>query len=108
MDSSFVTHGWFLSKGTYRSFDVAGALNTQVLGINDAGNFVETYNQSGTSYLPFVDPGGVMISLDLGFATTSASATAISSNNLVTGNYRVLGDPLTHGFIRAADGTRHS
>jgi hypothetical protein len=105
VDSASSTHGWFLVDGTYSSFDVPGALDTEVLGINDAGDFVGIYNPSGTSYVPFIDIGGNITTIDLGFPTTSSSATAISSNGTVTGTYRVLGDPLTYGFIRAADGT---
>jgi hypothetical protein len=104
-DSAGATHGWFLVDGTYSSFDVPGALNTEIFGINDAGDFVGIYNPSGTTYVSFIDIGGAITTIDFGFATTSASATAISSNGLVTGFYRVLGDPLTYGFIRAADGT---
>jgi hypothetical protein len=105
VDSAGATHGWFLADGTYSSFDVSGALSTSILGINDAGDFVGSYDSPSTSAVPFIDLGGTVTPIDLGFETTSASATAISSNGIVTGIYRVLGDPLTHGFIRAADGT---
>lgn len=105
VDSADAAHGWFLVDGIYSSFDVPGALGTEIFGINDAGDFVGSYNPSGTGFLPFIDLGGTVIPIDLGFQTSSASATAISSNGIVTGNYRVLGDPLTYGFTRAADGT---
>lgn len=103
VDSAGAAHGWFLVDGTYSSFDVPGALDTEIFGINDAGDFVGSYNPSDTGFLPFID--GTVIPIDLGFQTTSASATAISSNGIVTGDYRVSGDPLYYGFIRAADGT---
>jgi hypothetical protein len=104
-DSAGTTHGWFLADGTYSSFDLSGALNTEIFGINDAGDFVGNYNASGTSYVAFVDIGGTITTIDFGFPTTSASATAISSTGMVTGTYHVLGDLQTYGFIRAADGT---
>ena len=32
-------HGFFLSRGTFTEYDVPGAVSTDVLGINDAGDF---------------------------------------------------------------------
>ena len=104
-DSAGATHGWFLVDGTYSSFDVPGALLTEILGINDGGDFVGIYTPSGTTFVPFIDIGGTITTIDFGFPTTNAFATAISSNGTVTGTYRILGDPLTYGFILAADGT---
>ena len=37
------SHGFFLSGGTFTEYDVPGALSTDVLGINDAGDFTGTF-----------------------------------------------------------------
>src|SRR5881397_540936 len=38
------SHGFFLSGGTFTEYDVPGALNTAVLGINDPGDFSGTFS----------------------------------------------------------------
>src|SRR5438094_9784612 len=38
------SHGFFLSGGTFTEYDVPGALETLVLGINDAGDFTGDFN----------------------------------------------------------------
>jgi hypothetical protein len=80
-------------------------MDTEIFGINDAGDFVGNYSLTGTGYLPFLDSGGTIVPIDLGFSTTFTTAEAISSNGMVTGLYRATGDTVTSGFIRAADGT---
>ena len=104
-DSAGVFHGWLLADGTYSNFDLPSALNTLILGINDAGDFVGTYNPAGASTLAFSDIGGAITTLDLGFPTIGTLATAISSNGIVTGYYTVSTETPDRGFIRAADGT---
>lgn len=102
-DTSDATHGWFLSDGTYSSFDVEGATVTQVEGMNDAGDFVGLYITSGGLPQAFLDIGGTVSTLDVGGVNTYA--TAISSDGAVVGNYRQTTHSVYRGFLRMADGT---
>jgi hypothetical protein len=99
----FVVHSFFLSDSTFTEFDVAGALNTWVLGINDAGNFCGYIDDAGT--------GGSSGFLNIGGSTTFFSVEGapitfvFGMNNLnqCVGAAALQG--LTRAFIRDPDGT---
>jgi hypothetical protein len=98
----FVVHSFFLSGGTFTEFDVSGALNTWVFGINDAGNFCGYIDASTGGSSGFVNIGG---STTVFSAADALITFVFGMNNL---NQCVgcasLGDS-TRGFIRDADGT---
>src|SRR5215510_11558869 len=55
-------HGFFLSGGTFTEYDVPGATNTDVLGINDAAEFAGTFSDSNGIFQAFVGVGGTITS----------------------------------------------
>ncbi len=58
-DASGLSHGYLLSNGTFTQFDVEGATQTRLSGINDAGDLIGRY-YIGSSEFPFIKVGGVM------------------------------------------------
>ncbi len=93
-------HGYFLSGRTFTQFDVAGASQTFLFGLNDAGNFVGSFIDS-SGFQGFINEGGTTTV----FNVPGASATeplGISSSDEAVGLYF---DPSgLHGFFRDASG----
>src|SRR5438046_8516311 len=56
------SHGFFLSSGTFTEYDVAGALSTAVLGINDPADFAGTFDDGSGVLQGFVSSGGTITS----------------------------------------------
>jgi hypothetical protein len=100
-----ILHGWFFTGGVYSTFDIPGATSTSIFGLNDAGDFVGNYTLADSQYNPFLDSGGTVIPIDVGFATDFTTASAVSSDGTVVGYYQTTPSSLVAGFIRATDGT---
>src|SRR5215475_3337019 len=49
------THGFFLSGGTFTTYDVPGALSTVVLGINNPGDFTGSFSNDDVIFQAFVN-----------------------------------------------------
>src|SRR5436309_5803742 len=56
-------HSFFLSGGTFTEYDVTGAVQTNLLSINDAGDFTGTFDPNGSGvFQAFVGRGGTITS----------------------------------------------
>src|SRR5438093_8318227 len=64
-------HGFFLSGGTFKEYDVPGALSTDVLGINNPADFAVTFIDGSGLQQAFVSVGGTLTS----FSVPAAVAT---------------------------------
>jgi hypothetical protein len=95
-------HGFFLSGNTYMTFDVPGATNTVISGINDAGDFVGEFTTATTPFVAYSDIGGTIATINVSGATSS-TAFAININNEIVGEYADSGSVL-HGFYQASNG----
>jgi uncharacterized membrane protein len=94
-----VFHGYFLSDRIFTQFDIDGALSTFVNALNDAGDFVGSFDSDPETTQAYVDIGG---SLAL-FSIPNASFTGASSINGLgetVGNYRIGTETASHGFFR--------
>ena len=99
----FVVHSFFLSDRTFSEFDVAGALNTWIFGINDAGNFCGYIDEGGTGGSSgFVNIGGSTTLFSVAGAPTTF---VFGMNNLNQSVGCATLGGLTRAFIRDADGT---
>ena len=58
-------HGFFLSGGTYTTYDVPGESATEVTGINNAADFVGTYFDPVTVFQGFISVGGTVTKIDI-------------------------------------------
>jgi len=77
-------HGFFLSGRTFTEYDVAGALQTFVSGINDAGDFAGDYTpSSGGLFQAFVSIGGSVTPIDIPGAISSSANQLNAANRYV-------------------------
>src|SRR6187549_3297505 len=54
-------HGFFLSGGTFTEYDVPGAIQTNLLSINDPGDFTGGFDPDGSGiFQAFVGRGGTL------------------------------------------------
>src|ERR1044071_9563087 len=51
-------HSFFLSNGTFTEYDIPGALQTNLLSINDPGNFTGGFDDGSGIFQAFVGRGG--------------------------------------------------
>lgn len=97
--------GFFLSGETYTDFEVPGACETKITGLNDAGDFAgQVYLPDGrdcTNLASFVSIGGNVTIFTIPGAT-STSARGMNNLGQVVGSY--YDGHQVHGFLRNADG----
>jgi hypothetical protein len=97
-------HGFFLSGGTFTEYDVAGADGTEVLGINNAGDFAGTYVPSGSgAFQAFVNIGGIVTPIVIPDATFSGAYQLNASNQFV--GYYTDSGAINHGIYLDNGGT---
>ena len=100
-------HGFFLSGGTFTEYDVPGAPTTNVLGINDPGDFTGTFSNSDNTILyAFVGRGGTITSFSVPGAIATLAYQINNSKQLVVGYY-VDSSGILHGYYRDANGALH-
>jgi len=98
-------HSFFLSGGTFTEYDVPGALETNLLSINDAGDFTGGFDPDGSGiFQAFVSVGGTLTSFSVPGAASTFAYETNNSNQLVVGYY-ILG--VLHGYYRDANGALH-
>jgi len=102
--SDGVFHGFFLSGGAFTEFNIADSLSTNVLGINDANDFVGNFTAASDGIgRAFISLGGNLTQIDVPGSTFSASYQLNASNQLV--GYYADSAGITHGFFQNRDGT---
>jgi hypothetical protein len=91
-------HGYILEHPDFIGFDIAGALDTIPLGINNAGDFVGTEILTDGTQPAFVNLGGTVTT----FAVPGATATFAYQLNRSkqTIGYYIGPDGITHGYTR--------
>src|SRR4029434_3713093 len=98
-------HSFFLSNGTFTQYDVPGALETNLLSINDAGDFTGGFDPDGSGiFQAFVSVGGTLTSFSVPGSISTFAFEINNSNQLVVGYY-ILG--VLHGYYRDANGALH-
>ena len=81
----------------FTTLDVPNSINTEALGINDAGKIVGDYMDANSHTHGFVFSNGVYTTVNVPGAF-STSVTAINNTGAIAGYY-VDGNLSTHGFI---------
>jgi hypothetical protein len=105
--SDFTIHGFFLSGGTFTEYDVPGALQTNLLSINDAGDFTGGwFDDVSGIFQAFFSVGGTLTSFNVPGATATFAYEINNSNQLVVGYY-IDGSGILHGYFRDANGALH-
>src|SRR5215475_15708257 len=104
--SDFNIHGFFLTNGTFTEYDVAGASNTFVQGINDPADFAGIFGDSFLGpFQAFVSVDGTITSFSVPGATSTLAYQLNNSNQLLVGYYDIDGSGIIlHGYYRDANG----
>ena len=96
-------HSFFLSGATFTQFDVAGAFNTYLHAINEAGDFAGVFDTIAQSGQGYVSIGGSIVAFTIPGALVT-SAFGINNSDQTAGEYTD-STSILHGFFRDADGT---
>jgi len=98
-------HGYFLSTGNFTEFDVAGSLDTTVLGVNNVGDFDGSFVDAAGDSQAFVSIGGTITPFSVPGATFTTAYQLNSSNQLC--GYYIDSSAILHGYVRDANGALH-
>jgi hypothetical protein len=99
-------HSFFLSNGTFTQYDVPGALETNLLSINDASDFTGGFGPDGSGiFQAFISVGGTLTSFSVPGALSTFAYELNNSNQLVVGYY--IDSGILHGYFRDANGALH-
>jgi|SRR5450432_44737 len=82
-----LSHGFFLDAGTFTEFDVSGANNTLVEGLNNAGDFVGAFDSNTSGIAAFSSLGGTVTTISIPDATGGSYAFGINRSREITGQY---------------------
>src|SRR5881396_2778390 len=100
-------HSFFLSGGTFTEYDVPGAVQTNLLSINDAASFTGGFDPDGSGiFQGFVSVGGTLTSFSVPAALSTFAYEINNSNQLVVGYY-IDSSVILHGYFRDANGALH-
>ena len=108
VDSDGNFHGFFLSGGTFTEYDIPGATNTLVLGINDPADFAGAFSLTGPTgtHQGFITVGGTITSFSVPGALSTFANEINNSNQLVVGYY-IDSSGIPHGYFRDTNGALH-
>src|SRR6516164_5479780 len=105
--SDGTVHSFFWSGGTFTQYDVPGAVQTNLLSINDAASFTGTFDPDGSGiFQAFINVGGALTSFSVPAAISTLAYEINNSNQLVVG-YFIDASGILHGYFRDASGALH-
>src|SRR6476661_7200309 len=99
-------HSFFLSGGTFTEYDVPGAVQTNLLSINDSGEFTGGSDPGSGIFEAFVGRGGTLTSFSVPGAVLTLAYEINNNNKLVVG-YFIDAAGILHGYYRDANGALH-
>ena len=99
-------HSFFVSGGAFTEYDVPNTVQTNLLSINDAGDFTGAFDPDGSGvFQAFISIGGILTSWSIPGAASTFAYEINNSNSLVVGYY--LDGAVLHGYYRDANGALH-
>jgi hypothetical protein len=99
-------HSFFLSNGTFTEYDVPGALETNLLSINDVTDFTGGFDPDGSGvFQAFVSIDGTLTSFSVPGAAGTFAYEINNSEELTVGYY--IDGVILHGYYRDSSGTLH-
>src|SRR4029434_4714095 len=105
--SDCTTHSCFLSCGDFTEYDVPGAVQTNLLGINEPGDVTGGFDPDGSGvFQGFIDRGGTITSFAVPGALSTFAYEINNSKQLVVGYY-IDSSGILHGYYRDANGAMH-
>jgi hypothetical protein len=100
-------HSFFLSGGIFTEYDVPGAVQTNLLSINDPGDFTGGFDPDGSGiFQAFVSVGGTLTTYSVPSALGTFAYEITNSKQLTVGYY-IDSSGILHGQYRDKDGTLH-
>src|SRR5262245_14828057 len=100
-------HSFFLSDGVFTEYDVPNTVQTNLLSVNDAGNFTGAFDPDGSGiFQAFVSIGGTLTSWAIPAALGTLAYDLNNSNQMVVG-YFIAGAAVLHGYSRNASAPIH-
>jgi hypothetical protein len=97
-------HGYFFQHQHFVEFDIADALDTIPLGLNNANDFAGSVILSDGTQEAFVSIGGDITTFAISGALASL-AYSLNTSNQSVGYYLDADGVTTHGYLRDSDGT---
>jgi hypothetical protein len=99
-------HSFFLSNGAFTEYDVPGAVQTNLLGINELGDVTGGFDPGSGIFQGFIDRHGTITSFSVPAATSTFAYEINDTRRLVVGYYLdSAGTP--HGYYRDHNGSLH-
>jgi hypothetical protein len=99
-------HSFFLSGGTFTEYDVPGAVQTNLLSINDVTDFTGGFDPDGSGvFQAFVSIDGTLTSFSVPGAAGTFAYEINNSEELTVGYY--IDGVILHGYYRDSIGTLH-
>ena len=100
-------HSFFLSGSTFTEYDVPGTVQTNLLSINEPGDFTGGFDPDGSGvFQAFVSIGGTLTSWSIPDAL-STFAYEINNNRKLVVGYFIDPAGILHGYYRDANGALH-
>jgi hypothetical protein len=99
-------HGFFLSVCTFTEYDAPGGVTTNVLGINDPGDFTGTFDPGSGILQAFISVDETLTSFSVPGATATL-AYQINNNEKLTVGYYIDASGVLHGQYRDKHGALH-
>jgi len=99
-------HSFFLSGSTFTEYDVPGAVQTNLLSINDPGDFTGGFDDGSGVFQAFVGRGGTITSWSVPGAL-STFAYEINNNKKLVVGYYIDAAGILHGYYRDANAVLH-
>jgi uncharacterized membrane protein len=100
-------HSFFWSNGNFTEYDVPGAVQTNLLGINESGDVTGGFDPDGSGvFQGFIDRGGTITSFSVQTAI-STFAYEINNNKKLVVGYYIDASGILHGYYRDRNGALH-
>jgi hypothetical protein len=100
-------HSFLLSGSTFTEYDVPGAVQTNLLGINEPGGLTGAFDPDGSGvFQGFIDRRGTITSFSVPDAL-STFAYEINNSKQLTVGYFIDASEVLHGYYRDANGALH-
>ncbi|MGC2625812.1 MAG: hypothetical protein WA269_03165 [Candidatus Udaeobacter sp.] len=104
--SDGTVHSFFWSGGTFTEYDVPGAVQTNLLSINDPGEFTGGFDDGSGIFQAFVGRGGNLTTWTVPGAILTL-AYEINNNKKLTVGYYIDAAGVLHGYYRDKNGALH-
>ncbi len=100
-------HSFLLSGGTFTEYDVPGAVQTNLLGINEPGELTGAFDDGSGIFQAFVDRHGTITSFSVPDGAGGTFAYEINNSKQLLVGYYIDASGILHGYYRDANGALH-